>query len=147
MMRTMMTKNLYKFIHFTSYLTIAHGVLYWVIKEFLQIQSDYGPRPHPYQTYVQAIHILLSPLLIISLGLLWQNHIVVFFKKRSKKFISGTLVTAFLIIISLSGYLVQVVYDEPGKKYVTWIHLIFSGLYLFAYLSHHFLSLKKRQKA
>jgi uncharacterized membrane protein len=141
-----MTKGQYKFIHFTSYLTIVHGILYWVIKEFFQVQSDYGLRPHFFQTYIQAAHILLSPLLVVSFGLLWQQHIVHFFKKKSRKLITGSLVTISLIIIILSGYLIQVIYDQPGKSIMSWVHLIFSGLYLFAYLGHHFLSLKKSSK-
>lgn len=139
-----MNKRLYKFIHISSYLTIIHGLVYWVLKEFLQIETEYGLRPHPLQTYAQAVHIVLSPLLIVSLGLLWQKHIVHYFKKKSKKLYSGTIITVCLILISFSGYFIQVIYNDPGKEVAIWVHLVFSAFFIAAYLFHHFLSLKRK---
>jgi len=139
-----MTKNQYRFVHFTSYLTIFHGILYWLVKEFFQVETDYGLRPHSSQTYIQAAHILLSPLLVISFGLLWQNHIILYFSKKTKKLKTGITLTLSLVILILSGYLIQVIYNDLGKVVVTWVHLILSLLYLLSYLIHHGISLKKK---
>lgn len=138
-----MTNKQYVFIHFTSYLTIIHGVIYWIVKDFMGVESEYGLRPHWFQTYAQAIHILLSPLLVISFGMLWKDHILKFFKAKTKKLISGVTLTVSMIIIILSGYLIQVLYEPSLKSIAVWAHLILSALYLMAYVRHHALSFKK----
>lgn len=138
-----MTNKQYVFIHFTSYLTILHGVMYWIVKDFMGIETEYGLRPHWFQTYAQAAHILLSPLLIISFGMLWKEHIVKFFKAKTKKLISGVTLSVSLIILILSGYFIQVLYKPSLKLIAVWTHLILSSLYLIAYIRHHSLSFKK----
>jgi len=138
-----MTRKTYQFIHFTSYLTILHGIVYFIVKDFMQVETDYGPRPHYFQTYIQGAHIVLSPLLLISFGILWQEHILKFFQKRSRKLISGVTLTFSLVLIGFSGYLIQILYTDAPKKFAVWLHLLFSALYILAYLRHHFLSFKK----
>lgn len=132
-----MGRQYYKFIHFTSYLTIVHGLIYWIVKEFMAIDTEYGLRPHIMQTYAQAMHILLSPLLVISFGLLWRDHILKLFKAKNKKLFSGSILTVSLMILIGSGYLIQVVYAVKLKTFFVWMHLILSALYILAYLKHH----------
>ena len=133
----MIRKKAYTFVHFTSYLTILHGIGYWWVKEFMQIESPYGMRPHFLQTYFQAVHIVLSPLLIFSFGMLWNQHIVVFLKVSNRKFFSGLTITISLILVILSGYLIQVLYQQCLKRIAIWVHLIFSALYTLGYVIHH----------
>lgn len=130
--------NLYRFVHLTSYLTIGHGILYYVIKNFMTNETQYGIRPNEYQGLIQSVHIILSPILIFALGLLWKNHILKFFRKKSIKLYSGIILTTTLITISFSGYLIQIIYNIKGKEIATYIHLIFSALYIGSYLYHHF---------
>lgn len=138
-----MTKKQYLFVHFASYLTILHGIIYWIVKDFMGVQTEYGLRPHWFQTYAQAVHILLSPLLVIAFGMLWKEHIVKFFTKKTKKLISGSLLVASLLLITFSGYFIQILYIPSLKIWAVWIHIVLSFLFVVAYLRHHFLSFKK----
>lgn len=130
--------NTYKFVHLASYLTIFHGVVYYVVKYFLKTETEYGIRPNDYQSIIQGAHIVLSPFLIFALGILWKSHILKFFKKKTRKLYSGTILTLSLILISFSGYLIQVIYRPTEKEISIYIHLIFSGLYIGSYIFHHF---------
>lgn len=138
-----MTKTQYKFVHLTSYLTIVHGCIYYVFIEFMKIETEYGLRPHSFQSTFQALHILLSPLLLFSFGILWKDHVLKFFKKRTRKLVSGSLLTISLFSIGLSGYLIQIIYTPDPKKIAIWGHLAFSFIYILAYVVHHVKSYKK----
>lgn len=133
-----MSKNLsYKFTHWASYLTITHGVIYFVLKYFMQVESEYGLRPHPYQSLIQGIHIVLSPLLIFAFGLLFKDHIVRMYKNAIYKRKTGITLTLTMIIMILSGYLVQVIYQQNPKMVIAYIHIAVSGVFTLAYLIHH----------
>lgn len=132
-------KNIYKLTHWATYLTIIHGVIYGIYKYFLQVESQYGPRPHPMQDLWQGIHIVLSPLLIFAFGLLWKNHIVLMYQNALIKRRSGIILVVSMIIMIFSGYLVQVVYQEQPQKIVAILHIAISALFSFAYIVHHLL--------
>jgi uncharacterized membrane protein len=132
-----MKNKLYSFVHLTSYLTILHGFLYALIKYFLKVETEYGVRAHEYQSLTQAIHIVLSPLLIFSFGLLFKDHIYPKLVRFREKKLSGTALVVIFILMSFSGYLVQVVYQESPREFFIWIHIITSALWTLFYLIHH----------
>lgn len=133
----MMKNKIYNFVHLTSYLTIIHGCLYAIIKYNLQIESEYGFRPHQYQALIQAIHIVLSPLLIFSFGLLWQDHIFPKLKKFKQKKVTGLSLVILIILMSLTGYLLQISYEEYTRQIFITLHLATSLLWTFFYVFHH----------
>lgn len=134
-----MKNKLYTFTHWVTYLTILHGVVYFIFKYFMKIESEYGLRPHPYQSLTQGLHILLSPLLIFAFGLLFKDHILRMYQNAVYKRKTGITLTLTMLIMIFSGYAVQVIYAESPKLVSAYIHIGISALFTFAYLIHHLL--------
>lgn len=133
-----MKTKIYKFTHIAAYLTVLHGLIYFIVKYYMQVESPYGERPHWSQGYIQSIHIFLSPLLVFAIGMLWKDHIVMKFKHSARK--RGSGITLFIIcaVMIFSGYGIQSFYEETTKAVQTWAHLISSFLFVVAYAIHHF---------
>lgn len=132
-----LSKNrLYNFIHYSTLLLIIHGSAYFIVKTFFKIQTEYGLRPNDWQSFWQGGHVLLSPLSVFTLGLLWISHILKNFKANSDKRVSGILLTTLFIIMILTGYILQISYDEKIKVFFLYAHLIISALFTIIYTIH-----------
>lgn len=129
--------KIYRFTHLAAYLTIAHGIIYFIVKYYMQVESPYGLRPHWSQGVAQGAHILLSPLFIFALGILWKDHILVKFKKSNRKRISGIGLVAICLVMIVSGLGIQIFYQEGIKEFQTWAHLGSSGAFILFYIVHH----------
>lgn len=133
-----MKKNvLYSFTHWVSYATIAHGIIYYFVKYFMALETEYGIRPHFLQSYIQGVHIVLSPLLIFAFGLLFKDHIIKMFKNAIYKRKTGITLSATMVIMIFSGYLVQVIYQAQAKIIIAYVHIGISLVFTVAYLIHH----------
>lgn len=133
-----MKNKIYRFTHWAAYLTILHGLFYFIVKYFFQVESEYGARPHWSQTYLQSTHVLLSPLFLFAFGMLWNSHIVVKFKNSRLKRFSGLSLLATCLIMVISGYGVQAFYEESSKAFNVWAHLVTGLLFVVVYPLHHF---------
>lgn len=132
--------KVYKFIHLSAYLTIVHGFIYGLYKYAFQLETEYGVRPHPQQEFWQASHIILSPIFIFGLGLLWKDHIIKMFKHSAAKRKSGIGLSIFALVMCISGYLVQTIYQY--KSELGLIHSVLAGTFTILYLIHHLLTRK-----
>ena len=129
--------KVYKFTHIAAYLTLIHGILYFIVKYYMQVESPYGLRAHWSQGIIQGVHILLSPLFIFAFGLLWKDHILVKLKKSKRKRTIGIGLVAICIIMIVSGLGIQTFYQEGIKEFQTWAHLASSALFALFYVIHH----------
>jgi len=135
-----MKKNsLYSLTHIITYLTILHGVLYWLIKYYMKVETEYGLRPHEFQSLLQGAHIILSPALIFIFGLLFKEHILKMYKNALYKRKTGMTLTISMTVMILTGYLIQVVYMSGPKEHIAHIHIIVSLIFSLSYLIHHLL--------
>lgn len=132
----MKNKTLYRYTHIITFLTIIHGLFFYIIKGYFQIETDYGIRPHPYQAHAQAIHIVLSPLWIFIFGVLFKDHILEKLKNSKFKKLSGVSSVVFSLLMVLSGYLVQIIYEPSLKEIVVNTHLVTSSLFSVFYFIH-----------
>lgn len=108
----------------------------------MKVETEYGLRPHYLQTYLQAAHIVLSPLLIFVFGMLLKEHIVKMYRNAFYKRKSGILLVLTMIIMIISGYLVQVIYAQDPKLVTAYIHIGVSTIFFLTYVTHHFIKLK-----
>ena len=103
----------------------------------MQVETEYGLRPHPYQGFTQAIHIVLSPFLVFSFGLLFKDHILKMYKSAHYKRKTGLILSVTMFVMIISGYGLQVIYAEFPKLATAYLHLGVSLLFTIAYLIHH----------
>jgi hypothetical protein len=134
-----MKSSIYQFTHWVTYITIFHGFIYYIVKYFLQVETEYGLRAHPTQGLIQGIHIALSPLLIFAFGVLFKDHIIKMYQSAKKKRKTGVTLTLTMFIMIFSGYAIQVIYVQTPKMVSSYIHIGISLLFTLAYLIHHLL--------
>jgi hypothetical protein len=130
-------KNLYNFSHLSNYLVIISGIFYGVLKYLMQVETEYGPRPHELQEWMQSLHIIVAPLMLLSLGMMWTPHIIKMKENSKVKRKSGISLYYLALPTVFTGYLVQVIYSERPQLFMIWAHLILSFLWTFSYLAHH----------
>lgn len=117
----------------------ATGIVYVVMKYFMEAADEWAVVNHPWQPHVQHLHVLTAPLIVFAGGLLWRHHVLDRMKNsgRNGKATGYALIAQFVPMV-LSGYLIQVSVSETWRSVWIWVHLITAGLWLFAMLAHRF---------
>ena len=125
-------------LHLSTWLAAATGLLYFVMKHALRSADPFSVVNHPWQPHVLAAHILVTPLLIFSLGLIAREHIIGRFldtrPHRSRR--SGVLTIALAVPMIGSGYLLQVAAAEPLRRALVLTHLVSGSLFALLFLAH-----------
>jgi hypothetical protein len=124
-------------LHLTVALTAITGVVFAVMKYFLESGDEFSVVNHPLQPHMLASHVLVAPAALFILGWTFSNHIV-----PKLRFGDGTnrrtgIAQSLLIVpMALSGYLLQVSVDETLRQTMAWAHWVTSGVFVIGYLIH-----------
>ena len=132
-----MTPRQARLLHLSSAIVGATGVALFIFKDIVVIEGDFGPESHFLEDDVQAAHILTAPALVFACGLIWLDHVWLKVKagKRARRR-TGLLLATMLLPMILSGYLLQVSYEEPWREIWRVTHLLSSLVWLLAYGVH-----------
>lgn len=137
--------TIYRFTHFAHYLAVLSGLGYFIVIEFFKVDSKYGIRPHETQGYWQGFHILAVPFLVFAVGLLWNDHILKKLKsKTNHKRKSGIILLISFFLMTISGYLIQLITHEAILEICIDIHVYISFLWIIFYGYHQFADKLKR---
>ncbi len=134
-----MSRKVYKAVHLCAYLTLIHGTIYGAVKYLMQVETEYGIRPHPQQDVWLSMHVLLSPLLVFAFGMLWQNHIVKMYINAIIKRKSGISLVVIMFLMIITGYLTQIIYQADWQNLTGISHAVIGLIFGLIYLIHHFL--------
>lgn len=108
------------------------GVTYFIFKYFLEQQTDFGIRPHPYTSTFLHIHILLVPLMLIVFGYLLKSHIIRKVKnKSSSRRKTGISILLFFVVMSFSGHLLQIGMTPSINTVIGYMHVGLAFLWIF----------------
>lgn len=104
--------------------TLVTGIAYWWMKDMMASTDPWAVINHPLQPWALKAHILISPFLVFSVGLITSRHIWRHYRMGVKKGRrSGLLAVLTFAVVVLSGYLLQVVTGESLLRALGWIHL------------------------
>lgn len=118
------------------------GVLYFIVKYFFKVETEFGIRPHALTSSLLHLHIITVPILLLALGYLFSIHIMPKWNSSNpKRSVSGVSLIILAASMILSGYLLQVALSGPNNEVAAIIHLVASFLWVFIYLWH--LTVKK----
>ena len=132
-----MTRGQARALHIASALVGVTGVVLFVLKDVIVVQGDFGPESHSLEDDMQAAHILTAPALIFACALIWQDHAWARFKGGFRvRRRTGVLLGSLLVPMILSGYLLQVSYEEPWREIWRVSHLLTSLVWLVGYGVH-----------
>ena len=132
-----MTRGQSRFLHTASVLVGATGIVLFVLKDLVVVEGEFGPESHFLEDDIQAAHILTAPALIFAAALVWQDHVWARikggFRVRRR---TGILLGSLLFPMIISGYLLQVSYEEPWRELWRLTHLGASFAWLLVYGIH-----------
>jgi hypothetical protein len=121
----------------SSILTGGTGLIYWWMKHMMDPVSEWAVINHPLQPWVLKTHILVSPILVFSLGLIASDHILAQLKTSNRSGQGSGLLAVFLLApMGFSGYLIQAVTHPDWLSVLAWTHLATGCLYLAGLVFH-----------
>ncbi len=136
-----------KFILGTIYASIITGTIYGILKFFFKIEGPFGEVASPWQSDFHHLHIILSPFVLFSIGMIWKNHIWLRISTNFKKLRrTGIMLTILFFIMVLSGYFYQSSIDEELLFVWQWTHIISSSIWTLLFVYHHMMGQTKRTR-
>ena len=126
-------------LHLAALITAATGLADGLLRWFGQRMGEFGPEPNAWLPLAQHLHVLASPLLVFTLGMMVRGHLRARLRQGPQGRRSG-LGAAFLIVpMVFGGYAMQVVTSPAARTAFAWAHGLGAGLFLLAYLGHLFI--------
>jgi hypothetical protein len=111
-----MTKFEKRIFTLTNIVISVIGVAYLIFKYFYSIETQFGERPHPLTGDLLHLHIITVPFLIFVIGHLFGRHIYPKLKSgKQKRKNSGVFILILFILVSLSGYILQIAVSEMNE--------------------------------
>ena len=123
----------------TSVATFVTGVVYLWMKYLLVSADPYAVVNHPWQPLVLKLHILVSPLLVFSIGLVALRHVWRHLRSATREGRRTGMVTLFTFgPMILTGYLIQAITHESLLRAMALSHIGLGLLYGVVLLMHQF---------
>jgi hypothetical protein len=124
-------------LHLTVALTAITGIVFAVMKYFLESDDDFSVVNHPLQPHMLAAHVVIAPAVLFILGWVFSNHMLPKWRFGDGRNQRTGLASMWLIIpMTLSGYLLQVSVNETLREAMAWAHWITSGAFAIGYVVH-----------
>ncbi|MDP9191682.1 MAG: hypothetical protein M3P06_08255 [Acidobacteriota bacterium] len=123
-------------LHLSIALTTATGVVFAVMKYFMESSDEFAVANHPLQPHMLAAHVVIAPLALFVLGWTFSNHMLPKFRFSEDSRKSGIASMLLLVPMTLSAYLLQIATNETVREAMAVTHWIASGLFVIGYVAH-----------
>ena len=122
--------------HISNLLVGGTGIVYAVMRYFMQPVDEFSVVNHPWQPHVQHLHVLFAPLLVFACGVIWQRHVMAKVRSNGRLGFSGPGLMLLFVPMVASGYLLQTTATAGWRT--TWIvlHVTTSVLWIAATVIH-----------
>lgn len=135
-----------RYMHHTANILVGGtGLVYAIMRYFLEPADPFAVVNHPWQPHLQHLHILFAPLLVFAIAYSWQSHVAPRWdKKKMPRFWSGLVLLSSVVPMIVSGSLIQTAVSQEWRKVWVVVHLVASALWLFGYVGHQFGNRRKK---
>jgi hypothetical protein len=119
------------------------GLAYLWMKYLLETVDPFAVVNHPWQGFMLAAHVILSPGLILVFGTLLNSHILEKLgarKTQNRK--SGVVALATFFVMTGTGYLLQVVTSPLLMQTLVAAHVVSGGMFSLVYVVHLVVSVR-----
>ena len=131
----------------SSALTVLTGLAFLGVKYLMEPAEPWAVINHPSQPWLQKAHILVSPLLVFSVGAIAVRHVWRHFRAgRAWARKSGLGTAAAVAPMVLTGYLVQAITHVGWLRAMAISHIVFSLLYTAAFAAHYLVTRRMEQR-
>ena len=110
-------------IHGAGLASAASGLLWLVLHEFMRVEGEFGPQPHPFEHATIVVHGAAAFAAIWVLGLIWMGHVrrgIAF----GRKLPSGLALVALVAFLALSGWGLYYLGDEDWREWTATAHWV-----------------------
>ncbi len=131
-----------KILYTTLVISWCTGLSYYIANNWFMIDGEFGPEKQPWQYNVLMLHGAAAFIMLMAFGSILTHHVPnVWRTKRLRKI--GITLTSFIVIQSLSAYLLYYLANEFIRDITSYLHLII-GLSLPLALILHIIIGKKK---
>ncbi len=123
-------------LHLAALVTAGTGLLDGLLRWFGERAGEFGPEPHPWLGTAQHLHVLVTPLLVFTLGMMVRGHLWSKLGRSVEGRRTGLGAAVLIAPMVVSGYGIQVVTSPTWHSGLAWIHGISAGTFLLAYFGH-----------
>jgi len=125
-------------LHLSTWGVTVTGLVYLVMKYVLVNDDPFSVLGHPWQPHVLALHLLIGPFVIFSLGLIAREHVLERFRAVSVRRGRGSGIWTILLATPMvfSGYLLQVSTSRGARLALAVVHVASGALYALVFLAH-----------
>ncbi len=121
----------------TSLLTGLTGVGYFWAKYLNEPATDFSVVNHPLEPWFLKAHILVSPLLLLAVGMILFRHVWRHYRSGIRWGRRSGIVTGLILLpMVATGYLIQVLTAAGWVRAMALSHIGFGALYLVGIAVH-----------
>lgn len=111
------------------------GIAFFILREFMVIEGDFGPQMHPLQFPTLMVHGLCAFLMIFGAGGMLFAHVPHGWKSGKQR-VWGCAITAVVLLQIFSGYLLYYLDGDFARSASGYVHLAIGLLVPFILLAH-----------
>lgn len=111
------------------------GATFFVLSPFVEIEGEFGPEKHPWQSPILAAHGAFAFLMLLAIGAFWSNHVLIGLRGNRSRRLGITLIFA-TALMAMSGWVLYYAADEALRPLIGNVHFAF-GLLLPAMVAAH----------
>ncbi|MBL4839058.1 MAG: hypothetical protein JKY34_15930 [Kordiimonadaceae bacterium] len=120
------------------------GIVFFILRDFIIIEGDFGPEKHPWQYPALMVHGLAAFFMIIGFGGLLFAHIPYSWRSKRQRLWGLTLISAVAFQI-ITAYLLYYMNSELSREVVGYFHLGIGGLLPFLLITHIISGIRSRK--
>lgn len=132
-----MTRGEKRWNHVANLLVGGTGLVYAWMRYFAEPADEFALVNHPLEPDLQRWHILLSPLLVFTVGVIWSPHVWKRIRSgfRARRLTGWGLGALFFPMVA-SGYLLQTAQELEARELWVIVHVVTSLAWMLGYLVH-----------
>ena len=132
-------------LHVANILVAGTGLVYGVMRYFMEPTEEWAVVNHPWQPHLQHLHVLIAPTLVFAVGLIWTGHVVAKYGNGMRNRRNGLGLAVLFVPMTASGYLVQIAVDPAWRSVWVWVHGGTSILWVVVFAVHVALAVVRRR--
>ena len=123
-------------------LLVVTGIAYFWMKYMMTTNDPFSVVNHPWEPAMLQLHVLAAPAFLVLFGIIFNSHIGRKIGKPIPNRRSGLLSLATFVLMTVSGYALQVVTDDTIKQGWLVTHLASGAVFVAAYVTHLAISMR-----
>ena len=97
------------------------GTIWFLLDQFCVQRGEFGATPHPLEAPLLLVHGMVAILSMYLFGWVMARHVSRWWAARRRR-LSGGVFTAFLLVLSVSGFALFFIIDDASHHEVVLVH-------------------------